>query len=131
MLEADQQGFPLNLLTQPTEAASKLDWRQRYSQALIQVLAKVEQEWASPSGVRRYIQGAVILLADWLPGLSFVAALAWLLWRYFNLDGQDYHVHLYDMLLPFAILLSVCVILHVLVALVLPLRWQASLIRAY
>ena len=125
LLEADQQGFPLSLLTQPTEAASKLDWRQRYSQALIQVLAKVEREWASPSGIRRYVQGAVILLADWLPGLAFVAALAWLLWRYFNLDGQDYHVHLYDMLLPFAILLSVCIILHVLVALVLPLRWQA------
>lgn len=125
LLEADQQGFPLDLLTFPTEAASKLDWRQRYAQALIDVLAKVEQQWARPSGIRRYLQGALILLADWVPGTAFVAALAWLLWRYFNLDGADYHVHLLDMALPFAVLLSVCVILHVGVALLMPLRWQA------
>jgi energy-coupling factor transporter ATP-binding protein EcfA2 len=126
LLEADQQGYPLALLTQPTEATSKLDWRQRYSQALIDVLSKVEQEWARPTGVRRYVQGTVVLLADWLPGTSFVAALAWLLWRFFALDSsQHYEVHLYDMLLPFLIMLSVCVILHVFVALLLPLRWQA------
>src|SRR5262249_2027268 len=60
-----------------------------------------------------------------LPGTAFIAALAWLLWRYFNLDGQGDQVHLYDMLLPFLLMLSVCVILHVFVAMVLPLRWQA------
>jgi hypothetical protein len=125
LLEADQQGFPLSLLTQPTESAGRLDWRQRYSQALIEVLSKVEEQWARPTGLRRYIQGAIVLMADWLPGLTFVAALAYLLWRYFNLDGQDYHVHLYDLLLPFALLLCVCVILHVLIAIVLPLRWQS------
>ena len=125
LLEADQQGFPLALLTQPTEATSKLDWRQRYSQALIDVLSKVEQEWARPTGLRRYFQGAVVLLADWLPGVSFVAALAWLLWRYFDLDGKHYEVHLVDMVLPLLIMLSVCIILHVFVALLLPLRWQA------
>jgi energy-coupling factor transporter ATP-binding protein EcfA2 len=125
LLEADQQGFPLALLTQPTEATSKLDWRQRYSQALIDVLSKVEQEWARPTGVRRYLQGTLVLLADWLPGVTFVAALAWLLWRYFDLDNRHYEVHLWDLLLPFFIMLSVCVILHVFVALLLPLRWQA------
>jgi hypothetical protein len=125
LLEADQQGFPLTLLTQPTEATSKLDWRQRYSQALIDVLSKVEQEWARPTGIRRYLQGTVVLLADWLPGMSFIAALAWLLWRYFDLDGKHYEVHLVDMLLPLLIMLSVCIILHVFVALLLPLRWQA------
>jgi hypothetical protein len=125
LLEGDQQGFPLNLLTQPTEAASKLDWRQRYAQALIDVLSKVEQEWARPTGLRRYVQGSLVLLADWLPGVSFVAALTWLLWRYFGLDNQHYEVHLVDMLLPLLIMLSVCVILHIFVAFLLPLRWQA------
>jgi hypothetical protein len=125
VLEADQQGFPLSLLTQPAEAAAKLDWRQRYSQAMIDVLSKVEQEWARPTGPRRYLQGAVVLLADWLPGTAFIAALAWLLWLFFDLGQQSYHPHLYDWLLPFVLMLSVCMILHVFVALLLPLRWQA------
>jgi hypothetical protein len=125
LLQADQQGFPLELLTKPTEAASKLDWRQRYSQALIDVLSKVEREWSQPSGVRRYLQGTVILLADILPGLSFVAALAWLLWLFFDLGGLKYQVHLYDMFLPLLVMLGVCIILHVFVAILLPLRWSA------
>jgi hypothetical protein len=125
LLEADQQGFPLSLLTQPAESASKLDWRQRYSQALIDVLSKVEQQWARPTGLRRYVQGLVVLLADWLPGVAFVVALAWILWRYFNLDNQHSDVHLYDMLLPFVVTLCVCVLLHIAVAILLPLRWQA------
>jgi hypothetical protein len=125
LLNADQHGFPLHFLTKPTEAAAKLDWRQRFSQAMIDVLSKVEQEWAKPTGIRRYLQGAVVLLSDWLPGTAFIAALAFLLWRYFNLDGQNYQVHLWDFGLPFLLMLSVCVILHVFVALLLPLRWQA------
>jgi energy-coupling factor transporter ATP-binding protein EcfA2 len=125
LLEADQQGFPLHYLTQPTEAAAKLDWRQRFSHALGDVLNKVQEQWARPKGPRRYLQGLIVLLSDWLPGLSFIVALAYLLWRFFNLDNSGYQVHLIDMLLPFAILLSVCVILHVFVAIVLPLRWQA------
>jgi energy-coupling factor transporter ATP-binding protein EcfA2 len=124
LLEADQQGFPLHLLTGPTEAAAKLDWRQRFSQALGDVLNRVEQQWAKPSGLRRYLQGMVVLLSDWLPGASFIAALAWILWRFFFGDSSS-QIHLYDLLMPFGILLSVCVILHVFVALILPLRWQS------
>ena len=42
-------------------------------------------------------------------------------WRYFDPGGQHDTVHWPDLILPFAVLLSVCVILHVFVALVLPL----------
>ncbi|HYV36961.1 MAG TPA: hypothetical protein VE988_14740, partial [Gemmataceae bacterium] len=123
LLSGEQQGFPLHLLTGPTESASRLDWRQRYSQAMIDVLSKVEQQWARPTGIRRYLQGTVVLLADWLPGTVLIAALGWVLWRYFF--EPNYQVHLLDMLLPPLLMLSACVILHVFVALILPLRWQA------
>src|SRR6185295_17318004 len=125
LLDADRQQFPLNYLTTPTEAAAKLDWRQRYSQAMSEVLNKVERQWSRPTGIRRYLQGAVVLLADWLPGGVFIAALAWLLWRFFNLDGTNILINPFDMLMPFLLMLSVCIILHVFVALLLPLRWQA------
>jgi energy-coupling factor transporter ATP-binding protein EcfA2 len=125
LLEADQAGFPLSLLTQPTESAAKIDWRQRYSQALIDVLSQVEQAWARPTGIRRYLQGAVILLADWLPGIGFVAALVYLLWNVFNLSDTGYKPHLVDWLLPLMVTLSICVLLHMFIALLLPLRWQA------
>jgi hypothetical protein len=124
LLEADKCGFPLSLLTQPTESASRMDWRTRYSQALIDVLSKVEQEWARPTGIRRYLQGTVILLADWLPGIGFVASLGWLLWQVFNPEST-YQPHLYDWLLPLLVTLSICVLLHIFIAILLPLRWQA------
>jgi hypothetical protein len=124
LLEADKSGYPIALLTQPTESASRIDWRQRYSQSLIEVLSKVEQAWARPTGVRRYLQGSVVLLADWLPGLGFVGALVWLLWQVFNPES-GYQPHLYDWLLPVLVTLTICILLHVFVAVLMPLRWQS------
>ena len=125
LLDAEQVGFPVNLLAAPTEAATKLDWRKRHGQAMMDVLSKVQQEWAKPTGVRRYLQGTLILLADWLPGITFILALAWLLWRYFKVLGEASPPHLLDMAMPPLLMLSVCVILHVFVAMLLPLRWQS------
>jgi hypothetical protein len=117
-------GFPLGLLTQPTESAAKMDWRQRYSQALIEVLSKVEQQWARPTGIRRYVQGTLIILADWLPGLGFVGALGRLLWLLFD-PNSNYTPRLIDWFLPVVVTLSICLLLHIFVAIILPLRWQA------
>jgi hypothetical protein len=93
---------------------------------MIDVLTKVEQQWAKPTGIRRYLQGTLVLLADWLPGTIFILALAWLLLRFFrifpSLGGEP---SLVDMAMPLVLMLSVCVILHVFVALLLPLRWHA------
>src|SRR5207249_67159 len=80
LVEAEQQGFPLDLLNDPTEAASKLDWRQRYAQALIEVLQQVEVNWAKPTGVRRWLQKIVGVLADWVPPLIVLASCIILLW---------------------------------------------------
>jgi hypothetical protein len=125
LVEADRQGWPLDLLAEPTEAAAKLDWRQRHAQTLLEVLQQVQGEWARPTGLRRWLHAAVIWTADWLPPVAFLAALVMLLWRYFDPMGRGYQVQLSDVLLPFLVLLIVLVILHVLITLVLPLRWPA------
>ncbi|HLN31500.1 MAG TPA: GTPase domain-containing protein [Gemmataceae bacterium] len=122
LVEADREGFPLDLLTQPVEATSKMNWRQRYAQALVEVLQSVERQWTHPAGVRRWAQGGLTLLADWLPAAVFVAACLRLLWRHFMTDIK---IELFDVLLPAIVLLVVLVILHVLVILFLPVRWSA------
>jgi len=50
LVQADGHGYPLSLLTEPTENAARIDWRQRYAQALTEVLGRVEHEWARPTG---------------------------------------------------------------------------------
>ncbi len=123
LVEANQQGFPLDLLTEPTEKVARLDWRQRYAQTLAEVLHRVEQQWANPTGARRWLQKGVILLGDWLPPLTFLAAAGVLLWRFFDPQGKGYQVQLSEIALPFVVVLVVLIMLHVLISLVLPLRW--------
>ncbi len=48
-----------------------------------------------------------------------------LLWRYFNPTAENAVLHPTDVLLPFLVVLIVMVILHLLITLVLPLRWPA------
>ncbi len=122
LVEADRQGFPLDLLTQPVEATAKLNWRQRDAQALVEVLSEVERGWAHPAGVRRWVQIGMTFLADWLPALVFLAACVVLLWRYFVMTVK---LELFDVFLPLIVLLVVLVILHMLIILLLPVRWSA------
>ena len=49
LVEADRQGFPLTLLSEPAEGTGKMDWRQRYARALGEVLGRVEHEWTQPT----------------------------------------------------------------------------------
>jgi hypothetical protein len=122
LIEAEQQGFPLALLNDATEAAARLNWRQRYAQGLVETLSQVERDWARPSGVKRWFQIGIIWLAEWVPPLVFLAACVMLLWRYFMTEVK---LQLFDVLLPIVMLLLVFVILHVLIVLFLPLRWRA------
>jgi hypothetical protein len=122
LVEAEQQGFPLNLLDEPTEAASKLDWRQRHAQTLIEVLQQVEANWAKPTGARRWLQKIVVILADWVPPLILLASCLLLLWQWI-VDQRPFNWN--DVLLPGVVLLTVLVILHIFISLVLPVRWQA------
>jgi hypothetical protein len=122
LVEADQAGFPLQLLAEPVEDTARSDWRQRHAQILVEVMHHVEQQWSRPTGLRRWVQGTIVFLSDWLPSLSFLAACALLLWHYFY---QQNIPQLQEFLLPFLVVLTVLVVLHMLIALLLPLRWAA------
>jgi hypothetical protein len=127
LVEADSQGFALNVLTDPVEAASKTDWRSRYAQAMSEVLAEVEKRRSEPTGPRRYLRGALVFLANWIPPAAFIAAIAYFLGKAFNVFQQNPapQLGIIDFAMPFAVLLAVLVILHILIALLLPLRWAA------
>lgn len=122
LVQADGEGFPVNLLADLTEAAAKKDWRALYSHNLVAVLEKVEREWARPSGARRFLQGTLVFLADWLPLLSFGAMGTILLWQY-TMEGRTFLWG--DLLLPVMVVLMVMIVLHVVIAIFLPLRWPA------
>jgi hypothetical protein len=125
LVEADHQNFPLNVLTEPIEARSALDWRQRYAGILNEVLQKVERQWSQPTGLRRITQAVVVWLGNWVPPIALLAALIVLLWRYFKPIDNQVMIHTSDVLLPLIVLLIVLVILHLLITLLLPLRWPA------
>jgi hypothetical protein len=122
LVEADAQGYPLNVLTDPVESTGKLDWRQRHAQAVIEALNEVEQRWTQPTGQRKLLQGVLILLANWVPLLALLGACGLLLWR---IIMQDYTPGLRDLWMPAIVLLVVLVIFQVLIAVLLPMRWSA------
>jgi hypothetical protein len=124
LVEADQCGFPVSLLGEPVEAAAKIDWRTRYAQALVEVMQDVEQQWSHPRGVRRWVQTGLGILGDWLPPLALLAGCLALLWRFFDPQGRGYQVQLADALLPPAVTLVVLIVMHILITLLLPLRWR-------
>ncbi len=122
LVEADQQGFPLDLLSPATDKAAALDWRQRYAAALVETLEQVEVQWSHPSGLRHWLQALTIFLADWLPSLALLGACVMLLWNY-TMGGRAFYAG--DFVLPFVVVFIVLVLLHMLVAVVFPFRWPA------
>jgi hypothetical protein len=122
LVEADQQGYPLSLLSEPTENTAKFDWRTRHSQAMIEVLGQVEHEWSRPTGLRYWVQEGIVLLADWLPLATLATVIGVLLWGY---TMQDRRFEWSDLFLIGASVLMVLIILHVVIAVLLPLRWPA------
>src|SRR5262249_3572165 len=123
LIEADQHGFPLSVLDEPVKALARLDWRQPSTLAPHWGLPHVEQQWTRPTGARRVIQTLIVWAADWLPLLALLASLVVLLWRYFNVwgDMQPHVPTLLEWLVPLIVVLSVLIILHLLIALLLPL----------
>jgi len=122
LVQADREGFPVNLLADLTESAAKKDWRILNSKNLIDVLAKVECEWAKPTGARRLLQGTLVFLADWLPLLAFGAMGTILLWQY-TMESRVFAWG--DLLLPAMVVAMVILVLHVFISVFLPLRWPA------
>src|SRR5262249_6395312 len=114
--------YPLDLLNQATEGAAHLDWRQRYAAALVEVLQKVEQQWSNPTGTRKAVQNTIIFLADWVPSVALLATCVMLLWQY-TMQGRPFDRG--DLVLPFIVVLISLIVLHFVIACVLPMRWEA------
>jgi energy-coupling factor transporter ATP-binding protein EcfA2 len=122
LLEADTLGMPLQLLHDATDPLVKLDWRGRNAQAMIETIAQVERSWSQPSGTRWWLQKAIIVAADWLPLVACGTMGTILLWQY-TMDRREFVWS--ALLLPLAVMALVVMVLHVLIALVMPLRWEA------
>jgi hypothetical protein len=120
LVEAEDRKFPLSLLTQPAEAAAKLDWRNRYDIALTEALRAAEQVWVKPTGTRKLLQIALVRIANTLPMGACVAAYLILMWRVFM---NQYLAGIFDFVAPLILMLIVLVILQLFIALLLPMRW--------
>ena len=122
LVEADQKGFSLSLLQEPTAAIARLDWRDRVSAIVIDALDEVEREATNPTGWRRWLRGTLGFLANTLPELSLVATAGIILWN-FIVDQQV--PQLFQMSLIALVPLTVVIVFHLLILLLLPVRWPA------
>jgi energy-coupling factor transporter ATP-binding protein EcfA2 len=123
LVEADQRGFPLSLLNDPTAAVSRLDWRERVTRAVIDALAEVERQATNPTGWRRWARGTLGVMANTLPEVALVATAGMLLWDFFVNGNTD--VGMFRLSLVALIPLTVIIVLHLLILLLLPVRWPA------
>ena len=122
LLEAERLGVPLTLLQGRLAPVDALDWRSRRAQAMLEVFTEVERAWVEPTGSRRVIHRTMLFLGNTLPSLALFAMVALLLWQYF-MEKRSFSTG--DVLTPLAVVVLTMVILHVLIALVLPMRWPA------
>jgi hypothetical protein len=122
LVEADTLGIPLQMLGDATEAVSKLDWKSHNAQAMIEIISQVEREWSNPAGMKRWFQWLLVVIANWLPVLAFFAMGGLLLWDY-TMSEPRRQFNWSDLLLPAVVTLITLVLMHVLIAVLLPLRW--------
>jgi hypothetical protein len=121
LVEADEHGFPPDLLPGPVSEVERQDWHRRYEEALNDSLTHVERQWSQPTGTRAWLQAGLVRLANIVPQLTLLAAIIVLLWRYFMQD--NFQPTIFSILLPFLLTLVVLILFHMLVNWVLPLRW--------
>jgi hypothetical protein len=122
LVEADQKGFPLALLNEPTSAVGRMDWRERVKRAVIDALAEVEREATHPTGWRKILRNTLTSLANTLPEVALVITAGTLL---FNFIVQQIPPGIFEMSLILLIPLMVVIVFHLLVLMLLPIRWPA------
>jgi hypothetical protein len=120
LVEANEYDFPVRLLAESIEPASKLPWRERYATILSEVLDQVERQWTKPTGARRWLQAIVVWMANNLPMYALFASLILLLWWWF---GERLAPALGQALIPVIVVLLVLIVLHILISLIMPMRW--------
>lgn len=124
LVESDSKGFPLALLSDSANSAGRLDWRGKMTRAVIEALAEVERQATHPTGWRRAVRGTLTTLANALPEVSLVATVGVLLWNFF-VTTPPIIPDLFQLALVVLIPLLVIVVFHMLIVLLLPVRWPA------
>jgi energy-coupling factor transporter ATP-binding protein EcfA2 len=122
LVDGDKSGFPVNLLNDPLNAVGRLDWRERVTRALIDALSEVEREATHPTGWRRALRGTLSALANTLPEISLVITAGVIL---YGSMVEDQHVDFFRVSLIAIVPLIVIVVFHLLIVLLLPIRWPA------
>jgi hypothetical protein len=124
LVEADTLGLPLQMLGDATEAVNRLDWKARHAQAMIEVIAEVEREWSNPTGARRWLQRAIIATANTLPVIGLFAIIAIMLWGY-TMHEPRWVFNWTDLLLPAVGVVLLLILMHIVIGVLLPLRWPS------
>ncbi len=122
LVDADQRGFPLHLLTDRTAEATKLDWEERYTRNLIEALGEVEQEVTRPTGWRKIVRGGITLLANAAPTLTMLGSIILVLYKVFA-EGEAPTLVL--LLMPLYLTLAVLILMQVVISIALPVKWAA------
>lgn len=122
IVAANERGFPGELLAPRVKELANLDWRGQFQSAVGDALGQVEREWSQPTGSRRLLRGGLVVLANIVPELTFVGTVLLLMWR---LVMKDQPLSLGTVLVPFVLTLAVLMVFHLLIHLLLPLRWSA------
>lgn len=115
--------LPTALLDEELDKAVRLDWHAQYDDATRETLQTIERIYSNPHGWRKFVQSSIIFAANTLPEIAFAAALLRLLWFYFMVEG--YQFSWLDLALPLVVLLVALVLMQLVIALVLPIRWSA------
>jgi hypothetical protein len=120
LVEADQRGFPVQLLNDPTAAVGRLDWRERVTRTVIDALAEVERVCTHPTGWRRAVRGTLTVLANTLPELALIATAGVVLFLFFVREQTP---DFFRMSLVLLVPLTVIIVFHLLILWLLPVRW--------
>jgi energy-coupling factor transporter ATP-binding protein EcfA2 len=122
IVEADQVGLPVSLLSETTQDTGKLDWEQRFAHDLMETLTEIEKEITQPTGGRRWLRGGITVFANVFPPVVLLSSIALVLYQLFvNTEPPT----LLMALLPVYATLAALVFVHVLIAVALPVRWSA------
>jgi energy-coupling factor transporter ATP-binding protein EcfA2 len=123
LVEADQKGFPVNLLTEPTNEANRNgEWNARFARSLSESLTEVEAEVTKPVGWRKWVRGGLTFLANALPPVVMLGSIGIVLYQVFvELQTPSWPM----LLLPLYATLVVLILMQMMVALVLPVRWAS------
>jgi hypothetical protein len=122
LVDADQKDYPVTLLADRTSSIAQSSWQERITRCLIESLSQVEREVTQPTGGRKVVRGGLSFLANSLPELVLVASIILILYLFFV---EHEPPTLVMVLLPVYATLGTLVLLHVVIALLLPIRWSA------